>query len=1108
MSSICPSCTHANRDGARFCDQCGTPLAVSAPAGAGARAVELRQGTFLFCDLVQSTRLANQLDPEDLRSVFKCFQTIVATTARRHAGRVIRFVGDGAFVSFGAAEANEDAALQAIETALDLVRELPAVQPVPTVTLQARVGIATGTVLMGERVDEAAIPEEAVIGPVAHLAARLMTEAPIGGIVIADATRRLAGGFFKYEDLGALALKGFDQAVRAWRVLSASRVASRFEAQRAPQSVAELVGRAAPLAQLLDRWQQARTGHGQAVMLVGDAGIGKSRLARALRDQALQDGAAVLEIHNAPGASNTPLFAVGALLRRLVRLSNAEDAARRELRVREWLGQLLPAARIDEALNYLAPLFSPAAPTLPESADRVRELTIELLVEMVQAYAAKAPLFMLCEDLHWADATTALLLARLAAGAAQLPVLMLLTTRADADQLSALEQASAARVELTALDEPAARTLVQLVAGEHALPAAVADAIVRRGEGNALYLEEITRAYLDAAAVQDPAAPDPISPTTAGGGVTDTSAAAAWTAGAGATDTPHARAAAALPSTLRALVQSRLDRWPHLKPVAQAAAVLGREFSAPLLQELLDGRPDLPTALHSLAEHQLLERTIDDAAGLFRFKHALVQEAVYQTLLRSDRQRLHARAADALIRYFAGEPDLAPDVLAHHLAQARRFEEAVSCLAQAGAATAARAAYLESIGHCRSGLQLTEQIEASIPRRRLQRALLTQLAVALAATSGYAAPAVEDAYQQARALCDGDDDPSALFPIVGGLGTFYFVRAQIGTADELAHQCLALATQAQRPDLLIEAYCFCGYTRVYLGRITEGRAALEQCIALYHLHEGKHFTYRSAQDPSVAAGSLLAIAAWLQGDCAQAESSLQQALAHARQLARPFDLGYAHAWFAMLRNLQRRYDTAAQHAETAREICARGGFNTWLVAATLEGGIAAGARTPAPEVVTLLQQALGGYLQAGAEVNAPFYLWGLASAQHRLGWLDGARQTIAQALARSDASGETFLRAELLTLAAQLAEEPERARSLLRQALQLADAQGATVLALRSALLLLAQGDPANLPTASLCEVWSLLESGRELAPERIGAALTEARHRLDQPQTAGAGVS
>jgi predicted ATPase/class 3 adenylate cyclase len=1108
MSSLCPSCAHVNRDGARFCDECGTRLPPSDARPAGAeRAVGLRQGTFLFCDLAHSTRLANRLDPEDLRQVFKFFQTAVAAAARRHGGRVIRFVGDGAFISYGCAEANEDAAMMAIDTALDLLQSLQTSAPVPGVSIEARAGIASGAVLMGDRIDEAAVPEEAVIGPVAHLAARLLSEAPIGGVAIADATRKLAGGFFEYRDLGQLALKGFERAERVWLVLGSSAVASRFEAKRGAETGSQLVGRAETLRALSDRWQQARLGRGQTVFVVGEAGVGKSRLARALRDIAARDGATVLDIDNSPRASNTPLYVVGVMLRRVCGIGAGELAAptrtalpfqgegsgmgmgflpstaSREDVARDWLGQLLGAQRIDEGIRYLAPLLNLAAEIAPsaESADRTRERTIDIVVELMQALAAREPLFLLCEDAHWADATTALLIGRLARATAQLPVLMLVTARDDADlapiALHDAELAAAARIALDALDDAAARSLVEMVAGKMAgdgasvLPAAVVDAIVRRAEGNALFLEEITRTYIEAAGEGNAAGE-----------------ASRVAAGADAL-------CADVPLTLQTLVQSRLDRWPDLKQIAQAASVLGREFSAALLQALLEGRSDLADGLSRLVERQLLERAIDKAAGLFRFKHALIQDAVYQTLLRSDRQRLHSRAADILAHDLADQPDLAADVLAHHLALARRYDEAVVCRAQASAATAARAAYVESIGHCRSGLSLVDRIESPRTRRQLERQLLTQLAVALAATSGYAAPEVQHAYQLARALCEGEDsedDPAALFPIVGGLGTFYFVRSELATADELAQECVSLAARAQRPDLLIEANCFRGYTRLYLGRIAEGRAALEACVQLYREHHGERFQYRSAQDPGAAGWSLLAIANWLQGDTRRSEQCVQEALAHAQRLVRPFDLAYVHAWIAMLRNLQRRFDSAAEHAERCREISARHGFNTWLVAALIQGGIAAAARVASAGAIAVMQQALGGYLQSGAEVNAPFYLWGIAVGQRRNGEIDAARATIAQAKARAEATGEIYLRNELLCLGAELEASPARARELLHEAIEAAEASGARIPALRAALL--AIGAPESLPSDRLRSAWRALEgASAPIDDDWVSRALDEA---------------
>jgi tetratricopeptide (TPR) repeat protein len=548
--------------------------------------------------------------------------------------------------------------------------------------------------------------------------------------------------------------------------------------------------------------------------------------------------------------------------------------------------------------------------------------------------------------------------------------------------------------------------------------------IVIRADGNPLFLEEMTRALLE----------------------TDSDGASAMNKAALSSDVPF---------TLRTFVQARLDRLPKAKPIAQAAAVLGREFSLPLLQAVLEHSEDVSDELMRLVEREVLAPGPDRAAAVYRFKHALIQEAVYQTMLGNDRQRLHSRTADILVEHFAGRPESVPGILAHHLAMALRYADAASCLVQASSTTAARAAYLESIGHARAGLALVDKLQDAQQQRQLKRQLLTQLAIALAATSGYAAPEVETTYQEAAALCEENDDPAAVFPIVRGLGTFYFVRCNLLNADAVSLQCIELAKQAQRPDFLIEATSFRGYTSLYLGRIAEGREALEECVRLYRQHSGERFQYPSAQDAGTAAWSLLGIAAWLQGDTRRSDEAVAEALAHADKLGRTFDKAYAHVWIAMLRNMQRRFEEAAQHALACVEICSRDGFNTWLVAATMHSCISNCCRSAAPEAISTLQQALGAFIQAGAEANAPFFLWGIAHGHRYTGDLDNARSSLAEAKQRARATSELYLQSELLILEAEFDADPGRARVLLHEALRIAESQGAVVLALRAALGLL-----------------------------------------------------
>lgn len=1072
MVNTCPACLHQTRRRARFCDRCGIPLDGPIPPLADHdRSVEQRHATFLFCDLVHSTQLANTLDLEDLRRVFRQFRYTVAEVAKRHAGHLTRFVGDGAFMSFGYPEAREDAPDSAVRAGLDLVRSVRSMAPMPGVSLDLRVGIASGTVAVGDLIDEAAVKEESVIGSAPHLAARLVAEAPPGGVLIADSTQRLAAGFFEYRDLGPLQLKGFDDAVRAWIVVAETNISSRFEAKQGATPTSELVGRTDSLAQLTAAWLAARDGHGSTMTVIGEAGIGKSRLTQTVIARAVRDGSALLELDCTPRTSNTPLYPVSVLLRRIAGIPPTDPEDTRIERMGLWMRTLLGAERGSESTYYLAPLFglTAVASSVVESPDRVRERTIGLLVEIVVSLARRSTVVLVCEDMHWADATTALLLHEVAARIGELPVLMILTTRT----VPPASELAIPQIVLPPLDAAAAHAVVSNAARGETLPPVLVDWIVQRSEGVPLFLEELTRSAVESARRGDAAALSVAVESSGEGGV---------------------------PATLQTVVQSRLGRWPDLKPTVQAASVLGREFPLRLLEQLLsDSGTKVRIAVERLVEHGLIAATDAMLSQPLRFKHALIHEAVYQTMLRSDRQRLHSRTAEILQQHYVGAPESAPDVLAHHLVVAQRFDEAVRCLTAASAETVARAAYVESIGHSRAALTLIDKLDKASSRTGLQRQLLTQLGVALSATRGYATSEVEQTYQQARLLCEVDADPVALFPIVRGLATFYFVRCDLRSADQLASQCIKLAGQAQRDDLMIEALSFRGYASVYLGRLNEGRVALDNCIALYRSRRGEMFTYPSPQDAGTAAWSLLGIAAWLQGDTQASDTAVADALGHAERLARPFDQAYVHVWIAMLRNMQRRFDEAQMHATACIEICTRHGFNSWLVAATMHSCISRASLSASEESIAVLRQALGAFIQAGAQANAPFFLWGVARGLRMTGQADEAREAIAEAKQRADATGEAYLKSELLMLEAEGESDAARAQALLTEAMEMAESQGAVLLALRAALHLLKRVAPEQEHSYALRSASQALEGTAPypVAQNWVQVALGEARRAL-----------
>ena len=1010
MSILCPHCQRRNRNRARFCDGCAAILSGIAPETLSTTD-EQRHGTFLSCDIKDYAGLTNRLDLEDVSAIIATFREVVRRVIHEHGGHLYPFEGDGAFASFGFPKMREDADESAVRAGLALIAALRSAKQVPHVTLQIRVGIASG--IVGRKSDSFGSP----VGEAPNLAARLQANAPPDGVVIAETTRRQAGLYFQYRNLGRFVLKGFTAPVQAWLVVGETAIASRFEAHRLKSSTTELIGRAAALTTVLDEWRQARSGSGRLVVLSGDAGIGKSRLARAVCEYAKQNRAVRFELHCTPRARHVPWHPVAALLRRLVGFRAAADV--RERRLKLLLTRLIGAEAAEAAGRYLAPLIGIElkGDVLDESPERVREQTIATLVRLITAVATRRATVLLAEDIHWADPTTRLLLQRIQEELPSLALLILVTTRSSPDKV----KLPGTVVQLHLLDEDASRRIVRNIAGSTALDDDLIARIVRQAEGNPLFLEELTRDLVERAAVE----PEGDDKT----------------------------ASVDVPVSLKLTISARLDRHARLKPYVQAASVLGREFPVRLLQELLpQSTTEVPAAVGQLISLGLLTVAEGAERDYVRFKHSLIHQAVYRTIFRSERQRLHSRAADILSHHSVDMPEASTDALAHHLAAAARFEQAIDCRINAAESTSRRAAFSESVAHCRAGLELVGMVATPVTHNELKLDLLTKLGVALAATLGYAHPEVENVYRQARALCDQSASPHVLFPIVRGLGTFYFVRGQFDTAAQVSDLCIRLAEESDRPDFRIEALSFRGYTCTYRGELREGRDALETCLDLYRSHRGHEFRYPSPQDAGTAAWSLLPITAWLLGDAAGAETAVSRALDHSKQLAGAFDAAYVHVWLAMLRNIQRRFADAEHHATACIEICQRHGFNTWLVAATMHACISRACRSASPESTDTLRDMLRVFFAAGAGANTPFFQWGLAQGLRVEGKAKAAATEIVEALQRAETSRELYFKSELLTLAAELDDDDDRACASLREALELALQQDAAPLALRTAL--------------------------------------------------------
>lgn len=1041
-----------------------------APHSPGA---EVRYATVLKCDIVGSTRIKRGLDMDGQFAFKQGLEELIRRVAGPRHGHVERFEGDGALVLFGYPHAREDAAEDAVFMALDIVNEIHAATFLPNVQMQIRVGVASGPLaVVKEPMDDRSEP---VAGIVIDMAERLRAFAEPDRVIICDATRRLAGAYFEYDDLGEVPVKGFEEGVRAWRIGRPSSIASRFEAQRYDESRSEILGRADALSQLTSAWSDARKGNGRVVYLVGEAGIGKSRLAKATLDLASEENAAVLKLDCLPSTGNTPLFPVGVLLRRIADVTAAVPEHDRRALAGTFLRRFLADNEVPAALDYLAPLFGLQTATLParHTPDQVRDQTTATVLRMLRAQAMQKPLALLCEDLHWSDDTTASLMHRVADEVRGLPILVIVTSRPETDHLAKVANADVIRLQ--PLDRDTSSVLVRSVAKTTTLPSDLVEKIVERCEGNPLLLEEVTRGSVEARS--------------------------------GGQALPiDAQRRGTVPTPLKLVVESRLGRRPELEPVVQAAAVLGREFSVGALEHMMSATPgsQVHQALSLFSRDGLFAPWDADSGDRAKFRHAMFRDAVDEMLMGDDRRRLHSDAADILRKHFSGTTDASAEVLAEHLRVAERFIESIKLRLEASADTAARGAYVETEGHCEAALQLVDKVEEIDQGRELQFDLLLRLGVARTGRHGYASPEAETVYRRALEVCGEGAEAAKLYPIIRGLATVNLVRGKLAVAYDLSLRGLELAELSGRPEFRIDAMSVLCYTTLYFGKLTDCRKWIERCLALYREEKGDQFTYPVPQDAATAALALLPTVAWLLGDAQSAEDAIRDGLAHVERLNRDFDRALMHAWIAGTRYTQRRYHQAEEHAMVAIGI-SKDKYSDWAGTGALMMALAQAAREPAPEALAQATALCTAFASQGVGLNASYYLLGLARGHAQLAQAPVAHHLLGEASRSAEASEETRMNAEILLLKGELEPDADTAMSLLANALEIAEAQGALATSLRIVATMALRSGKAHLAEAAR-DALEALDRGPPYPPQPdwMRARIDELRKSL-QPKVASA---
>ena len=830
---------------------------------------ERRQLTVMFCDLVGSTALSARLDPEDLRAVIGAYHRCVAKVIGRGGGFVAKYMGDGVLAYFGYPRANEHDGERAVRTALKLVEKVAGLDTVAALPLQVRVGIATGLVVVGDLIGQGASQEQAVVGETPNLAARLQALAEPGTVVIAPSTRRLTGGLFEYVDLGAVEIKGFAAPVRASRVLRESAVEGRFAALRTAGT--PLVGRDEELALLQRRWQQAKAGDGSVVLVSGEPGIGKSRLAQTLIERLSSEPHARLRLFCSPHHRDSSLYPTITQLERAAGFRREETAEQRLDKLEAVLAQATndPAGPVSLLAALLSIPTGERYPAIDLTPQKQKEKTLRALVAQIEGLAARQPVLLLFEDAQWSDPTSIELLDLIIDRVPALSLLLIVTFRPEFSP----PWAGRPNVTSLALNRLAPRQRAEMIrgiTGGKALPEQIAAQIIDRTDGVPLFVEELTKAVVESGVLID--------------------AGDRYTA---------ARPAAplAIPASLQASLLAQLDRLAPVREVAQIGAALGRQFSHELIAAVAPMPPgQLDDALAQLVGAELIYCRGTPPDAEYTFKHALVQDAAYGTLLRDPRQQLHGRIAATLEDRFPEIVVAQPALLAHHFEEAGLTEKAVAYWLAAGRQAWGRSAVAEAVALLRRGLALVPALPETDGRRERELDLQLALGQALSANRGWGAAEAGEAYARARELAVALNRPRRLLFVLWGQWSVDAFRADHARARRLAAEMASLGEASGDVATRVMGYSASTFTSNSLGEFAAARAYAENGLALYDPVDRAFYAEFLPIDMLVTLLAFSSIPSACLGHLDQARSRAEAALAEARRLSDPHSLADALAW--------------------------------------------------------------------------------------------------------------------------------------------------------------------------------------------------------------------
>lgn len=988
---------------------------------------ERRQLTVMFCDLVGSTALSGRLDPEDLRQLMRRYGEAVSAAVAPFGGQVARFLGDGVLVYFGYPRAHEDDAARAVRAGLRAIAVVDALQP--DTRLQVRIGIATGLVVVGEIAAGTPAAEQTASGETPNLAARLQALAEPGQIVLSEYTRRLLGASFELDSLGPVELKGFALPITAWRVRAERALGTRFEAQH-EHALTPFIGRDAELALLLERWALAREGEAQVVLLIGEAGIGKSRIAQSLRTRLAGDAIATVLLQCSPYFTSSALYPVVQHLERTCGMQRTDSPAQRAARL-----QALTAGLGDTPLGCLLRLMGlpDGGRALPGGASPQEEKlqTLQALLESLQRLAHQQPVLFLVEDAHWIDPTTEELIRRAADRLRQARVLMLITARPEyVTAWSGLAQLT--RLSLGPLSQRQCATLVHTVAGEKALPAEVVAEILRKTDGIPLFVEELTKTVLDSGLLQD-------SPE-------------GW-------QLAGQLSALAIPLTLQDSLMARLDRLASAKEVAQVGAVIGREFSQALLaQALVDRTPaQLEQALSNLVGAELVYRNGTPPQVLYSFKHALVRDTAYQSMLKSQRALRHGQIAAAIER---SQPDIVttqPELLGYHWQEAGNPASALTYWRAAGDQAITRSAAQEAVAHYQAAITLFPKGDTGRDREEAELQLQLKLGIASLQSQGYSSRLARDSWQRASELALSLDRIDEYGQALGALADSLFTQCRLGDSlallDRITPDQLARMTPMSRVAWLAHK----AYAEQLCGSFDESWSHINPALRELRTVPLVELRPIAGANPGVLGRHWAAQVRVIQGFFEQSHGFAMETMPFADPSEQAYSRAVALSVVGRSMGFKGQVTDAVACLQQAREIAERHGVKSYGALVGIYLGIHATASGDVAGGLRMMRDGVAQWKANAGRFNSSALVARAAQALLDVGHREGALEFIVDGEATCTETEEKWYEADLLRLRGRLAElngDRGEAELKYRQAIATAEPQGAKAFSLTAATAL------------------------------------------------------